>query len=120
CSLLFRATLTPAPLLPQPATPTSATYTLSLHDALPISILIDEARTPLIISGPTEDDVRWYHEFAKIARTLTKDVDKKKTRRRRQDRKSTRLNSSHVSNSYAVFCLTKRAKAAAGASEREE
>jgi preprotein translocase subunit SecA len=30
------------------------------------SILIDEARTPLIISGPTEDDVRWYDEFAKI------------------------------------------------------
>ncbi|MFT4082423.1 MAG: preprotein translocase subunit SecA [Nocardioides sp.] len=39
------------------------------------SILIDEARTPLIISGPTEDDVKWYDEFAKIARTLTKDVD---------------------------------------------
>ena len=39
------------------------------------SILIDEARTPLIISGPTQDEVRWYGEFAKIARTLTKDVD---------------------------------------------
>ncbi len=39
------------------------------------SILIDEARTPLIISGPTQDEVRWYAEFAKLARTLTKDVD---------------------------------------------
>jgi preprotein translocase subunit SecA len=39
------------------------------------SILIDEARTPLIISGPTQDDVQWYGEFAKIARTLEKDVD---------------------------------------------
>ncbi|HEX7738864.1 MAG TPA: preprotein translocase subunit SecA [Marmoricola sp.] len=39
------------------------------------SILIDEARTPLIISGPTEDDVRWYAEFAKVARTLDKDTD---------------------------------------------
>ncbi|GAC1384697.1 MAG: preprotein translocase subunit SecA [Marmoricola sp.] len=39
------------------------------------SILIDEARTPLIISGPTEDDVRWYAEFAKIAERLTLDVD---------------------------------------------
>lgn len=39
------------------------------------SILIDEARTPLIISGPTEDDVKWYDEFATIAKTLTKDVD---------------------------------------------
>ncbi len=39
------------------------------------SILIDEARTPLIISGPTQDEVRWYDEFAKISRTLVKDVD---------------------------------------------
>lgn len=39
------------------------------------SILIDEARTPLIISGPTQDEVAWYAEFAKIARTLHKDTD---------------------------------------------
>ncbi|WP_295661137.1 preprotein translocase subunit SecA [uncultured Nocardioides sp.] len=39
------------------------------------SILIDEARTPLIISGPTQDEVHWYAEFAKLARTLTIDVD---------------------------------------------
>jgi preprotein translocase subunit SecA len=39
------------------------------------SILIDEARTPLIISGPTQDEVRWYDEFAKVARSLTRDVD---------------------------------------------
>lgn len=39
------------------------------------SILIDEARTPLIISGPTQDEVQWYGEFAKIARTLERDVD---------------------------------------------
>src|SRR4051812_23635564 len=39
------------------------------------SILIDEARTPLIISGPTQDEVRWYGEFAGIARRLVKDVD---------------------------------------------
>ena len=39
------------------------------------SILIDEARTPLIISGPTQDEVEWYAEFAKVARLLTKDVD---------------------------------------------
>ena len=39
------------------------------------SILIDEARTPLIISGPTQDEVRWYGEFAGIARSMTKDVD---------------------------------------------
>ncbi|HWM72308.1 MAG TPA: preprotein translocase subunit SecA, partial [Nocardioides sp.] len=39
------------------------------------SILIDEARTPLIISGPTQDEVRWYGEFAKLARTLVREVD---------------------------------------------
>ena len=39
------------------------------------SILIDEARTPLIISGPTQDEVKWYGEFAKIAKRLEKDVD---------------------------------------------
>jgi len=39
------------------------------------SILIDEARTPLIISGPTQDEVEWYAEFAKIARKLERDVD---------------------------------------------
>ena len=39
------------------------------------SILIDEARTPLIISGPTQDEVRWYSEFATIAGSMRKDVD---------------------------------------------
>ncbi|WP_104108045.1 preprotein translocase subunit SecA [Nocardioides sp. 616] len=39
------------------------------------SILIDEARTPLIISGPTQDEVHWYAEFAVIARNMTRDVD---------------------------------------------
>jgi preprotein translocase subunit SecA len=39
------------------------------------SILIDEARTPLIISGPTQDEVEWYAEFAKVATRLVKDTD---------------------------------------------
>ncbi|GAA2515992.1 protein translocase subunit secA [Rarobacter incanus] len=40
------------------------------------SILIDEARTPLIISGPADgDQIRWYQEFARVARRLTRDVD---------------------------------------------
>lgn len=46
------------------------------------SILIDEARTPLIISGPTEDEVKWYGEFARIVGAMTLDthyeVDEKK------------------------------------------
>ena len=40
------------------------------------SILIDEARTPLIISGPSSGDAnRWYSEFAKVARRLTAEQD---------------------------------------------
>ncbi|WP_017608331.1 preprotein translocase subunit SecA [Nocardiopsis xinjiangensis] len=39
------------------------------------SILIDEARTPLIISGPSEQNSRWYSEFAKIAPRLKADED---------------------------------------------
>ena len=47
------------------------------------SILIDEARTPLIISGPAMGEAnRWYDEFARIARTLVAgedyEVDEKK------------------------------------------
>ncbi|WP_309067765.1 preprotein translocase subunit SecA [Microbacterium sp.] len=40
------------------------------------SILIDEARTPLIISGPSSGEAnRWFTEFAKVARTLEEGVD---------------------------------------------
>ncbi|HEY0359893.1 MAG TPA: preprotein translocase subunit SecA, partial [Mycobacteriales bacterium] len=39
------------------------------------SILIDEARTPLIISGPAEQSARWYGEFARIAPRLFRDKD---------------------------------------------
>ena len=39
------------------------------------SILIDEARTPLIISGPSSETARLYGQFASIARTLTNEVD---------------------------------------------
>jgi len=38
------------------------------------SILVDEARTPLIISGPAEDNTSWYPEFAKLVRSLERDV----------------------------------------------
>ena len=38
------------------------------------SILIDEARTPLIISGPADKATKWYVEFANIANKLERDV----------------------------------------------
>ncbi len=37
------------------------------------SILIDEARTPLIISGPADENQRWYPEFARLAPRMKKD-----------------------------------------------
>ena len=39
------------------------------------SILVDEARTPLIISGPAEENKHWYPEFATLANRLTRDTD---------------------------------------------
>ena len=39
------------------------------------SILIDEARTPLIISGPADQPTTWYAEFARIAALLKRDED---------------------------------------------
>ena len=46
------------------------------------SILVDEARTPLIISGPADRPTKWYSEFAAIAKKLTPvehyEVDEKK------------------------------------------
>ncbi|MCY7372300.1 MAG: preprotein translocase subunit SecA [Spirochaetaceae bacterium] len=39
------------------------------------SILIDEARTPLIISGPADQATKWYADFAGIVARLSRDVD---------------------------------------------
>jgi preprotein translocase subunit SecA len=48
------------------------------------SILIDEARTPLIISGRVSDSARWYRDFAKLANRLQKDRDYQVDERKRQ------------------------------------
>src|SRR5438876_12359817 len=69
---------------------TTEIYTLSLHDALPISAGAATRK----ISAETRKDAR---------RGLSRCVE-------RPDRKSTRLNSSHPSISYAVFCLKKKKK----------
>src|SRR5690349_11714100 len=70
------------------ATPASDVYTLSLHDALPISS-----------TGPTFALALLYSPVRQGLRAR---------RGNRTDRKSTRLNSSHVESSYAVFCLKKK------------
>src|SRR5438552_14284975 len=72
-------------------TATTEIYTLSLHDALPISRLRGDR-------GPSEGRPGRSH-----AHTLAKGGSER-------DRKSTRLNSSHQIISYAVFCLKKKKK----------
>src|SRR2546427_2091431 len=79
-------------------TATTEIYTLSLHDALPIY----QRRQQLL----------------HLARILRREVARERRRDQqsgvhdedRQDRKSTRLNSSHSQISYAVFCLKKKKK----------
>src|SRR5690349_24685049 len=69
-------------------TATTEIYTLSLHDALPIS-----------------------RDFRRsVARGRIDRKEKRGSGAAGEDRKSTRLNSSHVEISYAVFCLKKKKK----------
>src|SRR5437660_11713915 len=70
------------------ASPPTEIYTLSLHDALPIC---ERARRDLGID---------------IVFDLVDGIDG--LQRAVTDRKSTRLNSSHVASSYAGFCLKKK------------
>ncbi len=49
-------------------------YTYAIVDEVD-SILIDEARTPLIISGKLSDSARWYKDFARLVRRLKEDLD---------------------------------------------
>ena len=48
------------------------------------SILIDEARTPLIISGRLSDSAKWYRDFARIAKRLRAGVDYQVDEKKRQ------------------------------------
>src|SRR5256885_6059980 len=75
-------------------TATTEIYTLSLHDALPISLRhvgaqLDASKLlGVVYNGAESDNHRAHHKYL--------------------DRKSTRLNSSHLVISYAVFCLKKK------------
>src|SRR5258705_9886807 len=75
-------------------TATTEIYTLSLHDALPIST---SAAAPSLVPGalPAVTVPSFLNAGFKKDGTVT-------------DRKSTRLNSSHLGISYAVFCLKKK------------
>src|SRR5688500_20300586 len=76
-------------------TATPATYTLSLHDALPIS---RRPRRPRLARGGALGAAAAAVGLRGLAGG--------------RDRKSTRLNSSHLVISYAVFCLKKKKNSA--------
>src|SRR5699024_11928482 len=81
-------------------------YTLSLHDALPISgvgAFVKDGAISFMEDGTNDADTTVKIGAAEV--TWEKSA---------VDRKSTRLNSSHVSISYAVFCLKKKISTAAG------
>src|SRR5690348_18268227 len=101
-------------------TATTAIYTLSLHDALPISANAgvgvevhgehgpegDEQDLRLLTDAEPEDEQGHQRQHWHRAQHLQRCVDELFADAR--DRKSTRLNSSHPSISYAVFCLKKK------------
>src|SRR5204863_7816076 len=109
CVHLFFFCTDPAP---------SEIYTLSLHDALPISsAMVQPCSTtlcPMVQSGPIvigkpmsvcSVQLSWMLERSPSS---IHSLSPRSTEP--QDRKSTRLNSSHVEISYAVFCLKKKKK----------
>src|SRR5256885_13179529 len=78
-------------------TATTEIYTLSLHDALPIS-------WDAWAASAFGMRVVWCNRYDQRPERLPGKPD------REIDRKSTRLNSSHLVISYAVFCLKKKKK----------
>src|SRR5438874_3646868 len=80
------------------ATATTEIYTLSLHDALPISFTGGTFPGTWKNLGPAPIGSDSGQDYGAVVGRVTSVVD----------RKSTRLNSSHVEISYAVFCLKKK------------
>src|SRR3712207_9326875 len=81
-------------------TATTEIYTLSLHDALPIC----RCCVPHLRRGaPKRYRAEWLQ-----TRQAHHALRQGPRARNLQDRKSTRLNSSHANISYAVFCLKKK------------
>src|SRR5690606_39454120 len=98
----------------------NVTYTLSLHDALPISYTIDDLHFNLSLYAGKDFADNYFNNyiykggmpdfktlFESVGISMERQEDKPYIGirlRQNQDRKSTRLNSSHVKISYAVFC----------------
>src|SRR5256885_7997686 len=85
-------------------TATTEIYTLSLHDALPIC-----GRKVQVIAGPCSvENKQQLLETAHAVKEMGASGLRGGAFKPRTDRKSTRLNSSHLVISYAVFCLKKK------------
>src|SRR5699024_11696196 len=94
--------------------PTSAIYPLSLHDALPISRSNKECRRGWFPQYSGIQDMHRRLPGGRAGVQYAADpllhiyFGRMTSVLQGRDRKSTRLNSSHVSISYAVFCLKKK------------
>src|SRR5205807_10382478 len=94
--------------------PTTYIYTLSLHDALPIFCEYGTVKVEKLLTVERYSHVM--HIVSSLRGRLREDVDCFDAlmacfpagTEAVQDRKSTRLNSSHLVISYAVFCLKKK------------
>src|SRR3712207_8031218 len=89
-------------------TATTEIYTLSLHDALPISGV--EAQLPQVAVqvGEVSGVAAPRRSLGCLHDPRTEGTDQVEGGIDLRDRKSTRLNSSHANISYAVFCLKKK------------
>src|SRR3712207_7004333 len=83
-------------------TATTEIYTLSLHDALPISARPSDRHGDVTV-GPPSLSRGW-----KVPPSIKESTMRVFVAGATGDRKSTRLNSSHANISYAVFCLKKK------------
>src|SRR5690348_18063951 len=84
---------------------TTEIYTLSLHDALPISSSLRRSAVGTTPGGQISPSSRVVSGLTASPGSISANDG-----RSGPDRKSTRLNSSHPSISYAVFCLKKKKK----------
>src|SRR5690606_41938982 len=96
--------------IPFYSTTPSETFTLSLHDALPIYpwSKTRRAASTNICSLRRASTVATRHVPATTHAATVVSFKFDRNVSPKQDRKSTRLNSSHVKISYAVFCLKKK------------
>src|SRR5207302_9212862 len=104
----------------QPPTSTTHLYPLSLHDALPISAHMSQEHQNSELANETDEDLvnnaigiaddnpslsaTFGLELTRRHLIAVRELRTAANRATQRDRKSTRLNSSHVKISYAVFC----------------